>query len=140
MDDELDFLDSNVWLYTLITGQDPRKHALAMELVRNSNIRISTQVVGEVCNALIRKTKTPESKIKTLIGDFYERYQSIEIHRPEQLVHASDLREQYRFSHWDSLIVVAALESGCTTLYSEDMHDGLVVEGTLTIKNPFRGA
>jgi predicted nucleic acid-binding protein len=35
------------------------------------------------------------------------------------------------------MIVAAALEHGCTTLYSEDMHDGLIVEGSLHIVNPF---
>jgi predicted nucleic acid-binding protein len=32
----------------------------------------------------------------------------------------------------------AALESGCTVLYSEDMQDGQLIDDTLTIKNPFR--
>ncbi len=40
------------------------------------------------------------------------------------------------FSFWDSLIVEAALQSGCSQLLSEDMQDGLVTD-TLTISNPF---
>lgn len=40
------------------------------------------------------------------------------------------------FLFWDSLIVEAALESGATTLFSEDMHNSLVI-GSLTISNPF---
>ena len=35
------------------------------------------------------------------------------------------------------MIVAAALIAGCTTLWSEDMHDGLLVEGQLRIVNPF---
>jgi predicted nucleic acid-binding protein len=36
------------------------------------------------------------------------------------------------------MIVASALTSGCTTLWSEDMRDGLLVEGQLRILNPFR--
>ena len=46
------------------------------------------------------------------------------------------IRTRYGFSFYDSLIVAAALEAGCTTLYSEDMQDGQRIEG-LTIRNPF---
>jgi len=35
------------------------------------------------------------------------------------------------------LIVSAGLKANATTLYSEDMHNGLVVNGCLTIINPF---
>jgi len=34
------------------------------------------------------------------------------------------------------MIVAAAQLAGCTTLYSEDMHDGLTID-RLTIRNPF---
>ncbi len=50
---------------------------------------------------------------------------------------ASRLRQNYRFSYWDSHVVAAALDGGCTKLYSEDMQHGLVVENILTIQNPF---
>jgi predicted nucleic acid-binding protein len=138
MEDELDFLDSNLWLYSFMAGQNKEKHLLANVLIASSNLRISTQVIGEVCNTLMKKAKMPEPQIRELIASFYERYQPIEVDRPDQLLLASTLRERYRFSHWDSWIVFAALESGCSTLYSEDMQDGLVVNGTLTIRNPFR--
>ncbi len=45
---------------------------------------------------------------------------------------------RHGFSFYDALIVASALEAGCTTLLSEDMQDGLVVEGRLTLRNPFR--
>jgi len=35
------------------------------------------------------------------------------------------------------LVVTAAIEAGCTTLLSEDMHHGQSIRG-LTILNPFR--
>ena len=45
---------------------------------------------------------------------------------------------QYKFSYWDSLIIASALENECDTLYTEDMQDGLIIEGKLTIVNPFK--
>jgi predicted nucleic acid-binding protein len=36
------------------------------------------------------------------------------------------------------MIAAAALAADCDTLWSEDMQDGMVVEGRLKIVNPFR--
>jgi len=44
---------------------------------------------------------------------------------------------RYNFSYWDSQIIASALESGCNILFTEDMQHGQVIEGILTIKNPF---
>jgi predicted nucleic acid-binding protein len=49
-----------------------------------------------------------------------------------------DLQSRYQLSFYDSLIVAAALEGGCKTLYSEDLQHGQRIDG-LTIKNPFIG-
>jgi predicted nucleic acid-binding protein len=45
---------------------------------------------------------------------------------------------RYGLSIDDAMIVGAALVAGCDRLLSEDMQDGLVVEGVLTVVNPFR--
>jgi len=34
-------------------------------------------------------------------------------------------------------VVAAALQAGCTTLYSEDLQDGQIIDQKLTIRNPF---
>ena len=47
------------------------------------------------------------------------------------------LAERYGFSIYDSFIVAAALQANCETLWSEDMQDGLLVDGRLKIVNPF---
>jgi predicted nucleic acid-binding protein len=41
------------------------------------------------------------------------------------------------YNIYDALVVAAALEAGCATLYSEDLHDGQAIDGQLTIRNPF---
>lgn len=42
----------------------------------------------------------------------------------------------YSLSHWDSLLVAAAIEAGADTLYTEDLQAGATYDG-LTIVNPF---
>jgi predicted nucleic acid-binding protein len=49
---------------------------------------------------------------------------------------ALDLQARYRYSFYDALIIAAALDAGCTRLYSEALQDGQKIEG-LTIENPF---
>jgi predicted nucleic acid-binding protein len=39
--------------------------------------------------------------------------------------------------HYDALVAAAALESGCITLYSEDLQDGQVIDSRLAICNLF---
>ena len=47
------------------------------------------------------------------------------------------LTERYKLNIYDAFIVASAVISECETLYSEDMQDGMVIEGRLTIRNPF---
>lgn len=54
-------------------------------------------------------------------------------------IHESGVRiaERYQFRIYDSLLLAAALSARCNTFWSEDMHDGHVVEDRLTIRDPF---
>jgi predicted nucleic acid-binding protein len=44
---------------------------------------------------------------------------------------------KYGYSVFDGLIAASALEAGCDTLYSEDLQDRQLIEGRLTVRNPF---
>ncbi|NJM05807.1 PIN domain-containing protein [Candidatus Gracilibacteria bacterium] len=132
------FIDTNVWLYAFIIGQDPVKRQQAVELIRTTEtIFISTQVINEVCTNLLRKENKSEQELRDVIDDFYELYTVLEIDRA-QLLHASFLREKYALSYWDGVIIASAVRSTAPIVYSEDMHDGLVVEQRVRIVNPFR--
>ena len=58
-------------------------------------------------------------------------------HPTADLYHrAVAISRRYRIGFYVSLVVAAALEYGCDLLYSEDLHDGQVID-TVTIRNPF---
>ena len=50
---------------------------------------------------------------------------------------AWSIADRYGFGHFDSLILATALAAGCTALYTEDLQHGQVIEGRLTLVNPF---
>ncbi len=129
-------LDTNVWLYALLEGQDARKSAVAKGLIKTEELMLSVQIINETCVNLIRKGKFPEGEIRELVVAFHERYPVL-TQSSMSLVAASELREEYSLSFWDSLIISTALHAGVPIVYSEDMHDGLIVRGNLKIINPF---
>ena len=49
-----------------------------------------------------------------------------------------EIVERYGLAVYDAMIVASALLAGCGTLLSEDMQDGQVLDGRLTVSNPFR--
>lgn len=131
------FVDSNVWLYAFVTDEnEAQKTATATALIGQTTPVISTQVVNEVCVNLIRKADFTETQIRRLLASFYVKYRVVRLNR-SIFEAASQLREQYSLSYWDSNIVAAALEAQVKVLYSEDMHNGLVVNKQLQIVNPF---
>lgn len=132
---DLCFTDSNLWLYTFI-AQDPNKAATARQIIQNNDICLSSQVVNEVCSNLLRKASYNEAQLQQVIARFYFAYQVVDLDE-QILLAASDLRLKYGFSFWDGMIVAAALSANATILYSEDMHDGLLIENKLRIVNPF---
>jgi predicted nucleic acid-binding protein len=131
------FIDSNIWIYAFIITQDSDKTAAAQQLLKTQKtIFLSTQVINEVCINLLKKANFTESEILNLIDDFYAQY-GVVVLEHGVLRNASSLRERYPLSFWDSLILASALACDAEVLYSEDMQDGLVVEG-ITIINPLK--
>lgn len=128
----VEFADTNVILYLLDEGP---KADRAEEILANGP-RISVQVLNEALVNCRRKagldwdeTGVFLTGIQTLCTVEDLTVQTHQVGRA--------LAERYQFSVYDAMIVAAALLSGCTTLWSEDMHDGLLVEDQLRIVNPF---
>lgn len=127
------FFDTNVLLYLL--SADDRRADRAEALVAGGGV-VSVQVLNEFASVARRKLGMGWAEIREALDPVRElcpvRPLTLSTHE-----RGLALAERYRFSFYDALIVAAALEAGCATLYSEDMQPGLVVERQLTLCNPF---
>ena len=131
------FVNTNIWLYAFVEGDDLRKSTRAKSLLEASSaVILSPQVINEVCVNLIKKVQFSEQHVRQLIESFYAKYRVVEVSKA-LLLTASALREQYALSFWDSTIVASALHAGASVLYSEDMQNGRVVESRVRIITPF---
>lgn len=132
------FVDTNIWLYSLIQTANDSMHEQAMAcLCCLTRPVISSQVIGEICNNLIKKARISERQLRDMIHGWYLDCEVVAANAAQHQL-ASRHRESYSMSYWDSLIVAAALDAGCTRLYSEDMQHRQVIEQCLTIFNPFK--
>ena len=134
-----EFLDTNVLIYA-DDARDPRKRKRAQELIRRLMDEgrgvVSLQILQEFFSAATRKLKMSSEDARHRIVQ-YSRFDVVTLNTVD-LVAAIDLHRLHRLSIWDALVVRAALNGTCTTLHTEDMQDGFVVE-TLTLRNPFSG-
>ena len=131
MSDE--FADTNVILYLL----DDSPKASRAEAVLASGPRISVQVLNETLVNCRRKAGLNWQQTSAFLRGI-QALCPVEELRVETHEVGRALAERYGLSISDAMIVAAALLSGCHTLWSEDMHDGLVIEGSLRIANPFK--
>lgn len=131
------FLDTNILVY----GFEPDDHRQveAMRLIRSDCV-ISVQCLNEFAFVSRRKRRlTWEETLRSIrvIADFTTTIvpMTLDVHRGGMRI-----AERHTLSVYDGMIVAAALTADCDILYSEDMHHGLVVDGRLTVVNPFAPA
>jgi predicted nucleic acid-binding protein len=67
------FVETNVWLYALIEGQDKKKTETARILILDTEPVVSTRIINEVCVNLLKKTDISENRIGELIESFYSK-------------------------------------------------------------------
>nr|VFJ50661.1 MAG: Predicted nucleic acid-binding protein, contains PIN domain [Candidatus Kentron sp. FM]VFJ50820.1 MAG: Predicted nucleic acid-binding protein, contains PIN domain [Candidatus Kentron sp. FM]VFK10352.1 MAG: Predicted nucleic acid-binding protein, contains PIN domain [Candidatus Kentron sp. FM] len=130
------FVDTNLWIY--LYSED--KRATTVERLVDKHFHqviISTQVLGECYSAMIRKRLCTPDRATNIIDSLMESFEVAVISVPT-VKRAVGIQRRYGFSYYDSQMIAAALEQGCAILYSEDMHHGQVLEGSLTIINPFQ--
>lgn len=127
------FADTNIVVYAY--GVDPDKVAKAKAILNDAPV-ISTQVINEFHNVARRKLGLDLSTRHRIASDLLQSCRVVAI--DQAIVSAAmQVEARYQISYWDALIVAAALASGCATLFSEDLQDGQVFEGRLTVRNPF---
>lgn len=130
------FFDTNVLLYLL--SSDTVKADRAEDIVAAGGT-ISVQVLNEFSAVALRTLRINAAEVREALEPITAICTVVpltfKIHQRALAVAA-----RYRFSFYDALIAAAALDAGCTTLYTEDLQDGQLIEGALTVKNPFRSS
>ena len=134
MTNKLFAADSNVLVY-LHNNSSPSKRSIAKNIL-SDNPMIPAQVISEYLNITKRLLDLSKERLLIQTAELLKDCEIIPI-LPSTLFLAAPLVKKYQFQLFDAIIIAAALEVGCQTLYSEDMHHGLLVNDTLTIINPF---
>ena len=134
------FFDSNVLLY-LMDDDASCKRDIAQRLVdralKTRDSAISFQVAQETLNVMTRApapatAAEAERFLRKTLMPLWKVHPS-----PALYLEAVNIQSRYQYSFYDSLIIAAALELECKTLYTEDMQHGQHID-QLTIKNPFQ--
>ncbi|MBA2563849.1 MAG: PIN domain-containing protein [Gemmatimonadetes bacterium] len=131
------FLDTNVLVYT-DDADAPVKQSRALELLHRTRLDgsgvLSTQILQEYFSAATRKLGVPARLARRKI-ELFARFDVVLVDLSD-ILGAIDLHRLHQISFWDSLVIRAALRSGCSLLYTEDLQPALRIEG-LEIVDPF---
>ena len=127
------FFDSNVLIYAFTQAGD--KTDSAQQILSHGGA-VNVQALNETANTLRRKFNVGWPRIGQIIDAILRACPhplplALETHRA-----ALRICERYQYSMYDGLIIAAAVEARCTTLYSEDLQHGQVIED-VRIVNPF---
>lgn len=129
------FFDTNILVY--VVGQKDKRTDTAEALLAAGGT-ISVQVLNELANVSRKKLRMSWEEIDQALA-------AIRVLCPSPLPLTIDTHDagrriaaKYGYSMFDGLIAASALEAECDTLYSEDLQDGQIIEGRVTIRNPFQ--
>ncbi|NUN95656.1 MAG: PIN domain-containing protein [Candidatus Omnitrophica bacterium] len=132
---EVLFLDTNVVLYAL--GTEEPKRTIAQDALGRAPV-VSVQVLSEASNVLHRKYGIARSEVALQLETVARLVGRIVPLDEATLRRAWVLWDRRSMPWFYSLILAAAITAGCGILYSEDFQHGEVIDGRITIVNPFR--
>jgi len=131
------FFDTNVLVYA-DDKATPAKQRRAIDLVaehrRTGTGVVSLQVLQEYFVTVTRKLRVDSRIARRKV----ELLAEFDVAAPEvsDILAAIDLHRLHGFSFWDALVLRAAMQAGCSVLFSEDLQDAREVDG-IQIVNPF---
>jgi predicted nucleic acid-binding protein len=128
------FLDTNILIYGM--AQNDARSERARSLLRQGGT-ISVQVLNEFTNVALRKLRRTWPEIIEALGALHILFPAPRSIGPATHDAAVRIAQRDGFAFYDALIVASALQARCNVLWSEDMQNGQVIEGRLTIRNPF---
>ena len=127
------FFDTNILIHAL----SPTAKGEVARHVLGRGGAISVQVLNEFVNVSHRKY----GKNWREIGNAKSQLcRSLIVHPLSEEAHeyGCAMAQRYRLSVYDAMIAGSAFVLGCDVLFTEEMQDGLVLDGRLTVANPFR--
>ena len=130
----IEFVDSNVVVY----GFTRDVRAIPARALLQRKPLISVQSLNEFASVARRKLGMSWSDIGesiAIVRTVCPTVLDLTVATHEE---AMRIAERYGFAIFDALIVASALRAKSETLWSEDMHHGMVIDGRLRIANPFR--
>ena len=128
------FLDTNVIVYQYTKDE---RGVISEALFEQYDICLSVQVLNEFTNVARRKLKFDWATIDDAIDAIGEASSVIVPITITEHNKAREVAASHQLSIYDACIIACALTTGCDTLFSEDMHSGMVIENRLKIINPF---
>ena len=133
------FVDTDVFVY-LFDAQDPARQRRARDVVaglaRYKALVLSAQVLSELYVTVTRKLAEPlppEQALRALANLAVYPVVTVDAALVQR---AASRSASESISHWDALIVEAAIEAGADTVYSEDLQPGSGYRG-VTVVDPF---
>ena len=132
------FLDTNVLIYAVsATPEDAEKRGRAIELLSESDLAVSVQVLQEFYVQATRPCR-PGALTHAEAVNFIEaiRRFPVQPNTLDVMRAALVLCERFGLSYWDSAILAAARASDCDAVYSEDF-SAQQDYGGLSVINPF---
>jgi predicted nucleic acid-binding protein len=134
------FVDTNVFIYA-VDQADLRKQQAARswraELWRSRRGRTSFQVLQEFFVNVTQKAFSSREDARSEVRDLLA-WNPVPVNAMT-LEHGWKIRDRYKLSFWDALIVAAAKQARCGYLLTEDLQAGQNIEGIVVI-DPFRAA
>jgi predicted nucleic acid-binding protein len=128
------FLDTNVLIYAFSLDA---KAAKAEELL-GRRCTVGIQGLNEFANVARRKLGMSWPDVRDALASIRKLCPTIAPMTLQTHSVGLELAERYRLATFDGLMAAAALLTGCTALWSEDMQHGLLIDGSLRIIDPFR--
>jgi len=128
------FFDTNIVLY--LASGDAAKTSRVREMLVASRGWISVQVLNESTRVLRNKWRQDWEVTRAFLDQCEAAFTVADVDMKTHKL-GLEVAERYKVGIFDSMIVAAALIAGCDTLYSEDMHHGLLIDGRLRVCNPF---
>ena len=134
------FLDTNILVYAQDIDNLPKQkiaNSLIREALSSGQGLISSQVVQEFCNVSITKynqaMKASDLKeyLRVTLSRLWRHIPNLDFY-----YRSVELFERDSLNFYDALVIQAAIDLGCSKLYSEDLQDGRKF-GNLTVTNPF---